>query len=60
MNSSDNEKLIEYIITRIERMDNKIDELLRFKWQIIGGSVLFSVFITLIIQVLTIYGGKHG
>lgn len=48
---STNEQLIEYMIKRIEDIDSKVDELLKFKWQVIGGSVLFSLIFTGTFQV---------
>lgn len=47
-------KLTEYLIQRVEKIDEKVDKLLQFKWQIIGGSVLMSVLITLALQVAAI------
>ena len=44
--------LLEYIIQRLEKIDGKVDKLLEFKWQIIGGSAVISVFVTLAIQLL--------
>jgi len=45
-------QLAEYIIQRIEAIDNKVDELLKFKYQIIGGSVLLSLFVTAAFQIV--------
>lgn len=43
--------LIEYYIRstddRLEKIEKKIDELLSFKWQIIGGSVILSLVINI-------------
>lgn len=46
-----NDKLVDYLVERIEKIDEKVDELLKFKWQIIGGSVLLSMFLTIAFQV---------
>ncbi|NJO18769.1 MAG: hypothetical protein HC838_00085 [Spirulinaceae cyanobacterium RM2_2_10] len=47
-----NDKLSDYLINRIEnieskieRVDEKVDSLLRFKWQIVGGAAAFSAII---------------
>jgi hypothetical protein len=49
------EKLVEYFIEqtndRLERMEDKMDKLLAFKWQIIGGSVAISALVGLVGQV---------
>jgi len=50
------EELVKYFIERtdqrLEEMDNKINELLSFKWQIIGGATAISVLINLAISVV--------
>jgi len=43
---------------RFDEIDQKIDVLLRFKWQIIGGSVILSTVITVVIQIISILN-KH-
>ena len=52
------EKLVDYYIRETNRrlidIETKVDKLLRFKWQIIGGSVLLSVIFTVAIQLATI------
>ena len=45
-----NEKLVEYLIARVEHIDQKVDKLLQFKWQIVGGSVVLSLVVTVLIQ----------
>jgi hypothetical protein len=51
----DNE-LLKYVIERMDerfnKLESKVDELLAFKYQIIGGSVLVSIIATLIIDYL--------
>ena len=48
------EDLVKYFIERTDErlaeMDKKIDELLSFKWQIVGGSVVISLIINFIID----------
>jgi hypothetical protein len=52
-----NDQLLQYLIQRVEKMDDKIDTLLKFKYQIIGGSIVLSVIASLITQV--IFNGGH-
>lgn len=52
---SSDDQLIQYIIDRIEKMDGKIDKLLEFKWQIIGGSVCVSILATALVHVVKAY-----
>lgn len=44
-------ELAKYLIQRIESIDVKVDELLKFKWQVVGGSVLLSAFLTILLQI---------
>lgn len=48
-------ELVDYFIQetndKFDKLEQKVDQLLEFKWKIIGGSVGLSVFITLIFQV---------
>lgn len=50
------EPLTEYFIEqtnqRLDRIEDKIDILLEFKWQIIGGSVIASAFVAFAMQLL--------
>jgi hypothetical protein len=48
------EKLITYLIERVEKIDDKVDRLLQFKWQIIGGSVVMSAILAVIIQIAAV------
>lgn len=45
----------EIILNRLERIENKVDGLIEFKWQIIGGTVLISVLLTIGFQVATLF-----
>lgn len=38
---------------RLEQMDEKLDELLAFKWKIIGGSVVLSTIFSFIVSLVT-------
>lgn len=56
------EWLAKYIMSleqRLASLDSKVDQLLRFKWQIIGGSLVASVFITATLQLIFSIS-KHG
>lgn len=48
--------LVEYYIKatndRLDKIEGKIDELLSFKWKIIGGSVALSLLISLVFNAL--------
>ena len=37
---------------RLDTIDEKMDELLSFKWKIIGGSVVISTLFTFLVSVL--------
>lgn len=41
---------IDDVTERIESIDSKVDELLKFKWQIIGGSMVLSALFSFIIS----------
>lgn len=45
---------IEHTNERLRIIDEKLDKLIQFKWQIIGGAGVLSLFVTLCIQVITI------
>ncbi len=47
--------LLEYLVARVEKIDDKVDELLRFKWQVLGGGLVLTSVQTFIIQLLFIY-----
>ena len=48
--------LVDYFIKetnkKFEKLEKKVDSLLQFKWQIIGGSVVISVLVTIAIQII--------
>jgi hypothetical protein len=54
----DNE-LVKYFIEetnrKYEKLEEKVDQLLQFKWKIIGGSVIMSVVFTIVIQATALY-----
>lgn len=61
-----NDKLSDYLISRvdgmemkIERVEDKIDSLLQFKWQVVGGAITLSAIITFGFQFLDLIS-KHS
>ncbi len=40
---------------RLDKIDAKLDKLLAFKWQIIGGSLAFSLAGSILISVISAY-----
>jgi hypothetical protein len=53
------EYFIEQTNDRLEKIDQKLDEMIKFKWQIIGGSVVLSLVVTVIVQ-LSVYVVNKG
>lgn len=57
------EGLVKYFIEetnkKFERLEGKVDQILKFKWQIIGGSLVVSVVCSLAISLAYIYFGVH-
>jgi tetrahydromethanopterin S-methyltransferase subunit G len=49
---------IDKVDERVSRIEDKVDQLLAFKWQIIGGSVIMSLIVTFFIQLLL--GGANA
>lgn len=49
---------IRNIDKRLNDLDDKVDKLLAFKWQIVSGSVVLSVIFTAAIQVATLWLSK--
>lgn len=45
---------------RLDKIDTNIEKLLRFKWQIIGGSVIFSVLCSAIITMVGLFLTAKG
>lgn len=39
---------------KINCVEDKVDEILRFKWQVIGGSVFLSILLTAVINITAI------
>lgn len=53
-----NDKLIEYIKNDLEEVKKDVKSLLQFKWQVVGGSVVVSVVITILFQVASLLAVK--
>jgi len=45
-------ELLQYVITRIEKMDAKIDSLLEFKWRFAGALVIIAALIQVAVIVV--------
>ena len=54
----DVEKLDKKVDSGFENLEEKMDALLKFKWQIMGGSVVASTFFGLLIQIAIAKYGK--
>ena len=48
------------IDNRFDAIDEKLSELLKFKWQIISTTVLFSVLLSVLIQWIDLSGVMNG
>jgi len=44
--------LAPYLDKRLDRLEEKVDKLLAFKWQIIGGSAVISAIVGLVVHIL--------
>jgi len=42
----------EYLDKRLDRLEAKVDQLLAFKWQIIGGSAVLAAIISVLVQIM--------
>lgn len=49
---------IEILNARLDRIEEKVDMILAFKYQVIGGSLMLSIFITLAINIAAIIFSK--
>jgi hypothetical protein len=53
------EDLVDYFIKhtdqRLLRIETKVDQLLKFKWQIIGGAAVVSFIVTACIQAIQFF-----
>jgi len=47
---------VQAVRSEVKEINSKVDELLKFKWQIVSGSVIISAIVGVIIQVfLSVY-----
>jgi phage-related minor tail protein len=45
--------------SEVKDINSKVDELLKFKWQIVSGSVIISAIVGTVIQIfLAVYGSR--
>jgi|WetSurMetagenome_2_1015567.scaffolds.fasta_scaffold251929_4 hypothetical protein len=52
-------RYIETLDTRLQSLESKMDSVLRFKWQIMGGTALVSIIIGIAIELLIFkFGNK--
>jgi hypothetical protein len=47
--------LVEYLVERVEKIDGKVDEILKFKWQMLGGGLLLTSTLTVVMQFVFLY-----
>lgn len=52
------DQLFQMIMDRFGKLDNKVDDLLKFKWQIMGGTAVVSTIVGIGIQILIAKYGK--
>lgn len=52
------DQAFDLLLARLERIENKVDLLFAFKWQIIGGSVVMSFIIATVISIIAAYISK--
>lgn len=62
MSDKEQDGLIPYYIEitdkRLERIEEKVDKLLAFKWQIISGSLVLSTLAGIALQIVLAFMGK--
>lgn len=51
----DTKEKFDKVEQRFDRLEGKIDTLLMFKWQIIGGSAVLSIVVAFIFQLLSTF-----
>lgn len=52
-------KVVDIILARIDKMEEKIDRLLEFKWKIVGGTILASLVLTGLFQIVLAFIERH-
>lgn len=53
-----NDKLLDYLVQRVEKMDEKIDVLMKNHGRILVGALVTSFFVTLFVQLAQIFYSK--
>lgn len=51
---------VEHTNKRLDSIESKVDSLLRFKWQILGGSFALSLAGSFIISIISAYYYLHS
>ncbi len=46
---------IEVVRRDVSSIEEKVDKLLQFKWQIIGGAAVASLFLTALVQIIIFF-----
>lgn len=54
-----NDKVVDIILDRLDKIENKLDTLLNFKYKVIGGTILASLLITAVFQVCLAFIERH-
>lgn len=49
---------VQAVRSEVKEINSKVDELLKFKWQIVSGSVIISAIVGVIIQVFLAFYQK--
>lgn len=47
---------VEHMETKIDKIDDKLDSLLKFKWQVIGGALTIQVIVAGAFQIFQVIG----
>lgn len=51
-------KLVDYLIQRVEKMDEKVDVLIKSNARVIAGAIITSFFVTLFVQIAQMFISK--
>lgn len=47
-----NDKVVDIILDRMDKIESKLDQLLEFKWKVVGGTILASLVLTGLFQIV--------
>lgn len=53
-----NEQQLQWLKDDIDRIEGKVDSLLEFKWQILGGTAILSVIVGVIAQIAIAWAAR--